>query len=175
MLGLYIVALLLVTYLAFFPLTNKLEYVLIYTDLKTSRLIFFAAVFMTGVVFNHFQSVLKIQGWQALIALVGVIVLINNPEWKLDAFQIPLKGLIIFYLSYLPASEKVRYPLGHNDYSYGIYVYGMPIQQMLFALVGTTLGIAGFTILSLISVFPFAILSWHLVEKPMLSLKPKTA
>ena len=58
------------------------------------------------------------------------------------------------------------------DYSYGIYIYGFPAQQVAAALgLGVTYyanALVGFLI-----VIPLAALSWHLIEKPALALKPR--
>jgi peptidoglycan/LPS O-acetylase OafA/YrhL len=57
-----------------------------------------------------------------------------------------------------------------GDYSYGIYLWGYPAQQMVAALAGATHNyanaLAGFLI-----ALVFAVVSWHLVEQPVLRLK----
>jgi len=56
------------------------------------------------------------------------------------------------------------------DYSYGIYIYAYPIQQTLY-LYAPTLPPLLAALISLIMVLIPASLSWHLIEKPALSLK----
>lgn len=57
-----------------------------------------------------------------------------------------------------------------NDYSYGIYVYSFPIQQMLVALVPRLQPLQHFLWASL-GIIPLAVLSWHVLERPALRLK----
>ncbi|PWT79421.1 MAG: hypothetical protein C5B44_06865 [Acidobacteria bacterium] len=79
---------------------------------------------------------------------------------------LPLVVITLAYLRFHPILKFNRI----GDYSYGIYIYGYPVQQMLAALFpkapyGLVL-ISNFSI-----VFLFAFLSWRLVEKPMLARK----
>ncbi|WP_243039098.1 acyltransferase family protein [Dyella sedimenti] len=72
------------------------------------------------------------------------------------------------------ASNKLLSQAGHfGDFSYGIYLYGFLFQQIVDALSHGRLGPWGNTLLSLPPTVALAVLSWHFVEKPMLSLKPK--
>jgi peptidoglycan/LPS O-acetylase OafA/YrhL len=74
---------------------------------------------------------------------------------------------------YLGMSPSI--PLGNatrfGDLSYGTYLYGWPITQVVRSMVGTSLSGWGLFLISL----PFAMacgwLSWHLVEKHALALK----
>jgi len=61
----------------------------------------------------------------------------------------------------------------HGDFSYGIYLYGFLFQQIVNKLGHGQLSPWENTLLSFPPTLIFAVLSWHLVEKPMLSLKPK--
>jgi peptidoglycan/LPS O-acetylase OafA/YrhL len=59
-----------------------------------------------------------------------------------------------------------------GDYSYGIYLYGFPIQQTLVHLF--PIFREWWPLLFVVAApltFAFAALSWHLIEKPTLSLK----
>lgn len=152
---------------------NKLEYALIYTDLKTSKLVHYAAFFQVGILFNLFEKQVKLKGWMAAMGLVTIIAINMLDVKSLYWLQFPAMGAIVFYLSYIKLPERVRYPLGHHDYSYGIYIYGMPVQQMLIGIVGLTLNVYLYIALCVLAVLPFAIFSWHVVEKPMLALKPR--
>ncbi len=59
----------------------------------------------------------------------------------------------------------------YGDFTYGVYVFSFPVQQMFIAA-----GIVGLDpyvlfLFTLLIVFPMAILSWNLVEKRFLGLK----
>ncbi|MFE9188230.1 acyltransferase family protein [Micromonospora sp. NPDC007208] len=58
-----------------------------------------------------------------------------------------------------------------HDYTYGIYIYGFPVQQMIALLGGARFGMLGYIALSLLGALVFAVLSWHLVERPALGFK----
>lgn len=73
---------------------------------------------------------------------------------------------IVFWLAYVPAGFLRRYNQ-FGDYSYGVYIYHYPIEQIFMFAVG------GFSPLGLFLVsFPFtlicAICSWIFIEKPSL-------
>ena len=53
-----------------------------------------------------------------------------------------------------------------GDYSYPIFLYSFPVQQTLFALVPFARVWWGNLVLAVPFAFVFAVLSWHLVEKP---------
>jgi peptidoglycan/LPS O-acetylase OafA/YrhL len=58
-----------------------------------------------------------------------------------------------------------------TDLSYGVYIYGMPTQQLLAILGLVWLNPLVFFVVSTIATLPLAALSWFLVEKRAMSLK----
>lgn len=52
-----------------------------------------------------------------------------------------------------------------HDLSYGVYIYGFPLQQALL-LAGWSSGWLSFTTVSVLTVLPVAAASWFLVERP---------
>jgi hypothetical protein len=58
-----------------------------------------------------------------------------------------------------------------NDVSYGMYIYGFPIQQSLVMLGIAGIGWFSFAIVGLVATVPLAALSWWLIERPSLRLK----
>ncbi|MCV6597970.1 MAG: acyltransferase [Mangrovicoccus sp.] len=75
-----------------------------------------------------------------------------------------------FWLAYIPGGWLRRYNrLG--DYSYGVYIYGFPMQGLVMWLFGPQTPLANI-LTALPPTLALAVLSWHLVEKPALALKP---
>ena len=62
-----------------------------------------------------------------------------------------------------------------GDPSYGLYLYGWPVQQSVFAIMGTDMSPLANTLISGPVAMLFAYGSWHLVEKRALRLKPRRA
>jgi peptidoglycan/LPS O-acetylase OafA/YrhL len=100
----------------------------------------------------------------AMAALALSLVLLLNGR---SAFFCPLPAAYVTVWLGLRTPRRSAF-IDSGDYSYGIYLYAFPIQQALVALlpawrtpwVNAPLALAGATVM--------AMLSWHLVEKPVL-------
>lgn len=82
--------------------------------------------------------------------------------------------VLIYMMTFLGVSEIPPLPLfRHGDYSYGIYLYGFPLQQIAYALLPN----ARSPLLQFAIVIPFIIIfamfSWHAIEKPLLKVRKK--
>jgi peptidoglycan/LPS O-acetylase OafA/YrhL len=60
-----------------------------------------------------------------------------------------------------------------GDFSYGLYLYGFLVQQVVNHFTHNSLSALQNALVSLPIALALAALSWHYVEKPMLSLKPR--
>jgi peptidoglycan/LPS O-acetylase OafA/YrhL len=82
-----------------------------------------------------------------------------------------LLGLSIGYFCFWFAYRTRPVPLGRfGDPSYGIYLWGWPVQQMVVATFPDITPLGDFLLSAPIAVV-LGYLSWHLVESPALSLK----
>lgn len=109
------------------------------------------------------------------LMLLSVVVLLITARWT-TAFELTVSVFGAYLLFYFTFSSKIRL---HNfakygDFSYGIYLFGWPIQQLVTLYLGKQIGFYGTLFTSIAFVIPIAFLSWHLVEKPALSLKNKS-
>jgi peptidoglycan/LPS O-acetylase OafA/YrhL len=68
--------------------------------------------------------------------------------------------------------EFLAFARNRPDYSYGIYIYAYPVQQVISESFPALHPLAKASIAFLVVLVP-AILSWHFVEKPCLSLKKR--
>lgn len=114
-------------------------------------------------------------GWRPPWALTGLAVVVwpftwGSPVAGIAAFvAIALLTLTVAFA--MPAA--VQHPTGTDDLSYGIYVLGYPVQQILIGS-GVAPG-ALVLLLTVVIVAPLAVLSWRFIERPMLALKPRRA
>jgi peptidoglycan/LPS O-acetylase OafA/YrhL len=98
------------------------------------------------------------------VAAVGPL-----PTALLNVFVTPL---LVYLTVYIGVSDLPKLPLfRRGDYSYGIYLYGYPLQQTLVAL----LPLQGSVFLLFVAVLPvvtgFAMFSWHAIERPILKMR----
>nr|WP_314145615.1 acyltransferase [uncultured Rhodococcus sp.] len=99
------------------------------------------------------------------VAVLASVILAGAAS-ALAAF--PVSFLLLQLGRHLPLSKVGSV----NDISYGIYIYGWPVQQMLIVLL-PGLPVAAFALLSLTATTPLAIASWFFVEKNALRFKSR--
>ncbi|MEU7976220.1 acyltransferase [Micromonospora sp. NPDC049089] len=105
-----------------------------------------------------------------LAVLAGVAL--AGSLWLGGFFAVGLPAfayLVLFAAVALP--KRLSAISRRHDYTYGIYIYGFPVQQMIALLGGARFGMLGYIVLSLLGALLFAVLSWHLVERPALGFK----
>lgn len=107
----------------------------------------------------------------SLVRLVGLCVLLIMLKESVFVYFIFLLVVMdaVLFLSFHPKLQSDKL-LINNDYSYGIYIYSFPIQQMVAMHFSKLTPFEHFFTAYLIALI-FAIASWHLIEKPTLRLK----
>ena len=129
----------------------------------------FGALFFTGAGFYLLRRHIRLShGTAALLCIVVFATVAWRPLF-VTAFWLSLPYLIL-YLAYLPGGAIRRFN-GLGDYSYGLYVLAFPVQQLL-VWHWPSIGPWALFLAAMMLTLPLAILSWHLVERPMLSIKP---
>jgi peptidoglycan/LPS O-acetylase OafA/YrhL len=79
----------------------------------------------------------------------------------------------VYITAFLGVSKLPRLPLfSKGDYSYGIYLYGFPVQQVVRHLLPNAALLVQFAV-ALLLITVFAALSWHWIEKPLLKLRSR--
>ncbi|MBN8211388.1 MAG: acyltransferase [Xanthomonadales bacterium] len=121
------------------------------------------AFFITGTLLWVNRRTVRLSLWPILVMLAAAAVLRGSTWFYLAYF--PLLAYATLYLALVPRLPAIR----RHDLSYGLYLYGWPMQQLAF-LAGATTALgntAAATVLALIC----AALSWFLVEQPALVWK----
>ncbi len=125
-----------------------------------------ALFFLVGVFFyiNRDKIIIDIK-----LAILAIILMFFSfgEEWFDYLFPLALVYLI-FYLVYATKYLSTDKKLG--DISYGIYIYAFPVQQIVASLFPYFVPVENMLVSSVI-VFVLAYVSWHYLEKPVLSLK----
>ncbi len=123
--------------------------------------------FFFGALFWH------VRVWLILSWKIGFALALGGYFTMTSQVLLPVLIIALGYWMCLLAYRLPELRL-KGDISYGIYVYGWPVAQMVIYVFGpmTPLMLAG---ASLLVVIPFAIASWVLVEKPALSLTRKSS
>lgn len=128
----------------------------------------FGLIFFSGATLAVYADRIPYSNW--LGAGAGVVSLFTLRFGGFNTFgYLTTAYFVMFLAARLP---KALHRVGaRNDYSYGVYLYGWIIEQIL-AYVGVhRWGYAPYVLLSLLGAGACAVASWHLVEKQALKLK----
>lgn len=149
----------------FIPLT--LLQLWVYHDLRAWYTLGF--YFLTGSFLFVWKDTIKLH-------YSGIIILAVF-WWITDMIALPgnIAEVLIFpyIILWLCLKTKVLFNIKW-DLSYGIYLYASPVQHTCFFLIGHTIPLWQFNLITVPIIMLFAILSWHLVEKKALALKYKS-
>jgi peptidoglycan/LPS O-acetylase OafA/YrhL len=124
--------------------------------------------FLAGSVLLRYGNRIPLTGPVAGLAMVMLAVTIATHTVNIFG-ALPVAYLCLWTATVL--SGRLRKVGSRNDLSYGVYIYGFPVQQLLFLAGANSLGPLVFTGLACVAVLPFAALSWLLVERPAMRMK----
>ena len=128
--------------------------------------------FLAGTLLYAYRGIIPHSPRLFVLALLLFTV---GLKWA-SSLLLPLPGAyILFFLAFHPAIKLHNFAR-RGDFSYGLYLYAWPVEQILIQHFGPWFhpGILGrvlmFTIIFILTL-PLAALSWFGVEKPFLQLK----
>jgi peptidoglycan/LPS O-acetylase OafA/YrhL len=131
-----------------------------------SNMVRLAFVFSIGMIFYLFRDKIIISD---LVAAVSVVVLLVSVREAL------FYGVGIIAFSYVCIWAAVRLPFHqidrYGDFSYGLYIYAFPVEQLFALYHVNSWGLAPYVLLSLAGAMVLAVASWFAVERPFLRLK----
>ena len=106
----------------------------------------------------------------AFIGLLALAVFDTNATVKEAMLMMVLPyACLSFGLGYAPIFEKIT---RGNDLSYGVFLAGFPVEQIISATLGPQIGPWSECAIALLICLGLAYLSWNLVERPILAWKP---
>lgn len=125
-------------------------------------------MFFMGSCFYFLQDKIVINSKIGLTLIAVLLVASINKDIFFATYTLFL-AYIVFYLAYIPKGLIRKFNV-FGDYSYGIYIYAFPIQQVIASL-WPNCSIFEMMGLSFIFTVIAAYISWHLVEERSLNLK----
>lgn len=128
-------------------------------------------LFLLGSFCNLFKDKLFLSWYRFLMA--GLLLLIFYGLHRQSFFLLlyMLMPVLIFTVAYLLKGKVLQFNrLG--DYSYGVYLYAFPIQQLIELFLPNLEIELHIFYSSVITIF-LATLSWHFVEKPFVGMKKR--
>jgi peptidoglycan/LPS O-acetylase OafA/YrhL len=134
-------------------------------------LIWVTSFFITGTLIWVLRDKIPLR-WPILAALLIAAVAAATFARGTVVFHAAYFALIVygtFYFGFAPRLPRIE----KNDLSYGVYLYGWPMQQLAFLAGATTpwLNTAAATAMTLAC----AAASWFLIERPALNFKKRRA
>lgn len=124
-------------------------------------------IFLAGGVVYLYRDKVPLSLPLLALALAALVPLSFTPLYKAALYLVTAWGVLVLALAPALTRRSVEPPA---DLSYGVYLYGWPMQQALHALF-PSLGAVALLWPSLVVTLVVAALSWYLVEKPALGLK----
>ena len=124
-----------------------------------------------GVLASLYQAHIQIKGTIALSFVLALVVAWSMGHVVFQAAYVFCLPYLVAYLAYVPRG----FVRGYNrlgDYSYGIYIYAFPIQQMVAAVYSDVSIMTMMGLSFALSLF-FAVCSWHLIEEKFLYILKK--
>jgi peptidoglycan/LPS O-acetylase OafA/YrhL len=127
--------------------------------------------FLAGIVLFLFREKILIDHRLALACFI--VILAVAPLGFIYAVLPVFGTYLLYYLAFGPGLKLQNFG-GHGDFSYGIYLYAFPVQQLLVYYIGAHLAHWSLSALAFLISLALAFLSWHLVERRFLAMRRKT-
>lgn len=125
-------------------------------------------LYYSGAALYLYRDAIPWRGWIAALLFASLLMTFQTFLGSV-LYCIALPYLVI-YLAYAPLPWVSRFGK-HGDFSYGLYIYAFPFQQLTMYLLGPDTGIATLALVSFVPTLILAVASWHLIEAPAMKLK----
>lgn len=131
-----------------------------------SNFVKLAPYFLLGCLIYCYKNKLIIHNRFIFLSLLLLVI-----GFKTNYAQI----ITLLTLPYLILSVAIKFNTfsfnKYGDFSYGMYIYAFPIQQLVVSLWGEHLDLKSFFIISFLFTLIISIMSWHFIEKQFLKYK----
>ena len=130
----------------------------------------FSSIFLGGSIVYLIKDKLIFNIKYLILSLIFCIIIMSilNYGYATSICAIPMTYIVLYLAINLKSPKFIQ----KNDISYGIYIYSWPIQTMLtcyYKFYNPHMNVLEFTIISLIISIVMGLISWYLVEKPILN------
>lgn len=128
----------------------------------------FGMIFLIGSVLYRYRSQIPINFWGVIIVITFAYLTNNLPLKEPFRLMALSYSAIWFALKAPPILQRYN---RFGDYSYGIFVFHWPIAQTIF-LLNPTISYSSLLMIVVPLALLLAIVSWHLIEEPLLERAP---
>jgi peptidoglycan/LPS O-acetylase OafA/YrhL len=120
-------------------------------------------IFLCGSVVATLASRITLTHTKGIAAL---LLLFGSAQQSEPLFRQLGLGTLVIVIPYIASLLPTRhFRWFTNDLSYGTFLWGFPVAQVLAFAGLNSLGLAPFALLSVLCTLPFAAVSWFLVER----------
>jgi peptidoglycan/LPS O-acetylase OafA/YrhL len=147
----------------------QFRYVVYATDMWSTLSV--APYFLMGMLYAVCGLDRTLNIYLAAAGLFALAIFETNAAVKEAALLVVLPYFSLsFGTGFVPLLRKIT---RGNDLSYGLFLYGFPVQQMLHFELGGLIGPWKTFVLATFICAGLAYLSWNFIEKPALNWKPR--
>lgn len=124
--------------------------------------------FLAGALFYRCRDRIPLSAGWFLASAAGLVLLAVTASLQGLLLAVPIPGgYVLLYLAF--ARTPWLYGFARpGDFSYGLYLYAFPVQQLLVRWSGGTLAPFRLFALALPATLALAVVSWYAVERPFL-------
>lgn len=139
-----------------------------YFGFPSEQIVDYSLYFLLGIIVFNFKNYIYLDKKYAMMSILVLLISMKFSFFK-EVF-IYFGTYLILYFGYQNSFKYTGY-FQKNDFSYGMYIYAFPIQQVFVYVNGGDMNPYINFIYSFVITSIFAFFSWNLIEKRLLKLK----
>lgn len=123
--------------------------------------------FMAGMLFYLYRIYIKMHLAGLTVLIICYIISLHFGVARFTNYLLIPYAVFFFSLSKGKLNSFGKY----GDFSYGLYVYAFPVQQLIVHIANGNVAPELLMFLTVLGTLPFAVLSWKLIEQKALEFK----